>query len=122
VLAHQESRSGDEQSATARLREAQVHERTAELLQQTAALYRTHANRAARSKAAGVPEGLASTLRRTVDALEHTARLAEQHAVRLEGLGQSDAAADEREAAQRAHGAAQRARSQAEGLAVDREQ
>jgi hypothetical protein len=127
VLARQEAeeaRNGDARCVSAHLQEARVHERSADLLQQTAALYRTRADRVASWKADRVPAEarLASTLRRTAEALDHTARLAEQAAGRLERSGQSDAAAAEREAAQRAREAAQRARSRAEGLAVDRKQ
>jgi hypothetical protein len=60
-----------------------------------------------------VPEvirGLAATLVRTAEVLEHSAALADTHALRLENAGRDDEAAGERRAAARARDAAGRAR------------
>ena len=57
---------------------------------------------------------LASVLGRTAETLEQSATLAEEHAQRREQAGRGDAAANERRAARRAHGAAARARVHAE--------
>jgi hypothetical protein len=56
---------------------------------------------------------LSGVLTRMADALDRTASLADEHAIRREKAGRSDDAAAEREAAKRARTAAQRARSQA---------
>jgi hypothetical protein len=57
---------------------------------------------------------LASTLTRTAEALETSAALAREHAERHERAGRSDAALKERQAAEHAWEAAQRARLTAE--------
>ena len=108
-------RGGGEQAVTALLRDARLHEHFAERQRRTGALFRTSANPVAKSEVERVSLRLMSTRRRIVQTLQHSVRLAEQHAARLERSGQGEAAADEREAAQRA-------RSRAEVLAVIRGQ
>jgi hypothetical protein len=56
---------------------------------------------------------LSLTLTETANALERSASLAEGHARRREQAGRTEDAAEERQARERAHGAAERARSQA---------
>ena len=57
---------------------------------------------------------LASELGRSVEALQQSATLAEQHARRREQADRGEAAAQERRVARRAYEAAARARAQAE--------
>jgi hypothetical protein len=70
------------------------------------------AHRAAR-RTRKTAELLSTTLIRAAAALEQSAALAEQHALRQERDGRSEGAAEERRAADRALDGARRARSQA---------
>jgi hypothetical protein len=93
---------------------AELERQWAELVEPKPAAPGTSATEHARGFIRENAQHLSSVLTRTTEALEKTAAIAEQHAQRRDRAGLSDAAAEERRAADRAREYAGRARSQAE--------